>query len=85
MLLEGGQMLLATILMTIWHPGRFMHGEWKKQKNVGKEVEDGRKFSVGSGSTAASARYPAGRPGNAAAFNQQPTQSQWPMHQVPLK
>ncbi|KAH8598954.1 RTA1 like protein-domain-containing protein [Bisporella sp. PMI_857] len=72
MILEGGMMILTTILMTIWHPGRYMKAEWKKAKAVPEE----RKFSIGSGSsTNGNGYYPNGRPGMAAA---NPTQSQWP-------
>ncbi|KAG9244915.1 RTA1 like protein-domain-containing protein [Calycina marina] len=83
MILEGGMLLLATFIMTAWHPGRFMKREWKKSKPV---VEPERKFSIGSGSTNnGSGYYPNGRPNSSA---MQPTPSQWPSHgnmqQVPL-
>ena len=84
MILEGGMMLAATVLMTLFHPGRYMKAEWKKSKGEA-EVEE-RKFSIGSGSsTNGSGYYPNGRP---ATTGLKPSQSSWPshgpMHSVPL-
>ena len=88
MILEGGMMLFCTILMTIWHPGRFMAAEWKRIKDVADE----RKFSIDSGRTVyGGGYYPNARrgahPSSDGSF--QPSQSSWPshgaMHQVPLQ
>lgn len=81
MILEGLMMILAVFLMTIFHPGRYVGHDWKKQKS--QTIEE-RKFSIGNGSTTnGSGFYPAGRPTNAA-FNPTAAQ-QWPMHDVRLQ
>lgn len=84
MILEGGMMILAIFLMTAFHPGRYCAQEWKKPK-AAKAVDD-RKFSIGSGSTAAgSGYYPTNLPTNAAFNPAMAQQQQWPMHDVRLQ
>ena len=83
MILEGGMMILAVLLMTIFHPGRYIGEDWRRKKAPALEAE--RKFSIGSGSaTNGSGFYPAGRP-TGAAYNPAASHQQWPMHDVRLQ
>lgn len=85
MILEGGMMIGAIILMTIFHPGCYIGKDWKKRKPESMETIEERKFSLGNGSiNNGSGYYPNGRP-TAAAFNPAVTSNQWPMHDVRLQ